>query len=241
MRSLSASDILRIWEYGQDKHPIDGALDLLMVALPEMAWADLAILPVGRRDAALFALREQCFGRTLVGRASCPVCSTNVEIPVDLANFRLEPPKPMDVLETDGYTLKFRLPHSRDMAAVARSGGRSEGLTVLLGRCLLDAQKDGLPTAPEELPVSVIDQLAEAMAEQDPLGEVLLDVVCSNCKHTWQRLLDIVSILRTELFAEAARLFGEVDALARAYGWSEIDILAMSRKRRQRYLAQVCA
>jgi len=42
-----------------------------------------------------------------------------------------------------------------------------------------------------------------------------------------------------ELAAEAKRLLREVDALARAYGWREADILALSSQRRHAYLELV--
>jgi hypothetical protein len=48
--------------------------------------------------------------------------------------------------------------------------------------------------------------------------------------------VDIASFLWTELNVHAKRVLGEVDAFARAYGWSESEVLRMSRARRQSYL-----
>jgi hypothetical protein len=40
----------------------------------------------------------------------------------------------------------------------------------------------------------------------------------------------------TELRAHARRLLREVDVLARAYGWTEPDVLALDERRRAAYL-----
>ena len=54
-----------------------------------------------------------------------------------------------------------------------------------------------------------------------------------------QLLFDIGAFLWSEIEACASRLLAEVDALARAYGWRERDILAMSGIRRAAYLDMV--
>lgn len=69
------------------------------------------------------------------------------------------------------------------------------------------------------------------------LGEVWLD--CPACAHHFLLLLDPGSLLAEELRMKAARLLGEVVALARAFGWREADILALSASRRAAYLAAV--
>jgi hypothetical protein len=65
---------------------------------------------------------------------------------------------------------------------------------------------------------------------------VLLGLHCPLCSHSWQALFDIASFFWTEISAHARRLLREVDALARAYGWSEAEILGLSASRRQAYL-----
>jgi hypothetical protein len=74
------------------------------------------------------------------------------------------------------------------------------------------------------------------MAASDPVAEVLLDLRCPLCAHSWQALFDIASFLWMEISAHARRLLREVDALARAYGWGEAEILGLSATRRQAYL-----
>ena len=81
--------------------------------------------------------------------------------------------------------------------------------------------------------------LAAEMSARDPQAEVLLDLTCPGVRREWQAVFDIAAYFWAELAAEAKRLLREVDALARAYGWREADILALSPRRRQAYLELV--
>jgi hypothetical protein len=241
MRALSASDIVKVWEVGQDRHPVDRALCLLGAAFPEAPWRELAALPVGRRDAALLALREQSFGGTLEGRASCPACASDLELSAAIADLHTPPPPLVDTLATEGFELRFRLPDSLDLAAVARFRDPRAARAELLRRCVMEARRGDTPVPPEALPEPVVAQLSALMAEQDPQAEVLFDLTCPACGRDFQAPLDIVSFLWTELSAEAARLLGDIHTLARAYHWREADILAMSSRRRRAYLEMVGA
>ena len=70
----------------------------------------------------------------------------------------------------------------------------------------------------------------------NPLGDIRLGLSCPACGHEWTARLDPLTQLRDALRGQAEQLLHEVDALARAYGWSEPEILALSRWRRRRYL-----
>jgi hypothetical protein len=77
------------------------------------------------------------------------------------------------------------------------------------------------------------------MAEADALGDVQLALTCPQCGHEWQAPFDIASFLWTEINAWAHRTLQDVHELARAYGWREADILALSPWRRQVYLEMI--
>lgn len=238
MRPLSAHDLLGVWEVGEDRHPIDRALILLSAACPELAWDDLAALSVGERDARLLTLRELTSGPTLNGFAECPRCAERLEFDVAVADLRVaagsDAAEGTWELVMGDLELRFRLPNSRDLAAVANCGDEVSARSLLVQRCVSPANGGGTPIA--ELPAEITARLAERMAERDPQAEVLLDLRCPTCDHTWQTLFDIVAFFWAELAAQARRLLREVHALARAYGWREADILSMSARRRQIYL-----
>jgi hypothetical protein len=89
---------------------------------------------------------------------------------------------------------------------------------------------------PAELPANVRAALASAMADADPLAEVLLGVSCPACGAAFVADVDVGAFVWAELQAAARRLLREVDILARAYGWTEAEVLALDDRRRAAYL-----
>jgi len=92
-----------------------------------------------------------------------------------------------------------------------------------------------------ELPNEVIEAISRAMLEADPAAEITLRLTCPACGHQWDLLFDIAEFFWTEISAQAQRLLREIDALARAYGWTEREILSLPAQRRQTYLELVAA
>lgn len=240
MRPLSAYDLLRVWEVGEDQHPLDRALILLAAVCPELTWDELVALSIGQRDARLLTLRELTSGPRLNGFIECPRCAERLEFDVPVADLRVaaEPGAEGEARElvTDDLTLRFRLPNSRDLAAVLDCQDPAAARSLMVRRCVLQANRDGVPLASGELPADVIAGLARRMSECDPQAEVLLDLRCPTCDHAWQALFDIVAFFWAELAAQGKRLLREVHTLARAYGWREADVLGMSARRRRFYL-----
>ena len=240
MRPLSAYDLLGVWEVGEDQQPLDRALTLLAASCPEVTWDELAALSIGQRDARLLTLRELTSGPRLNGFAECPRCAEGLEFEVAVADLRVtaEPGAGEEAWElvTEGLALRFRLPDSRDLAAVLGCQDPAAARSLLVQRCVLQASRDGESVAVGELPAEAITGLVRRIAECDPQAEVLLDLRCPICDHGWQALFDIVAFFWAELAAQAKRLLREVHTLARAYGWREADILDMSARRRQFYL-----
>lgn len=240
MRALSAHDIVQVWEWGQDKHPVDRALALLALACPELAPEQLQSLTIGQRNSRLLALREKTLGPTLKGFAECAQCGTSLEFAVEVAAIRQpEPDAQAYNLEVDGIEIHFRLLNSLDLAAIVGLAEVSEARLCLSQRCVLEATRDGQSLTAAELPESVLAALADALVERDPQAETRFHLTCAACGHQWSARFDIVSFFWTELDGRARRLLAEVHALARAYGWREADILAMSEARRHFYLESV--
>ena len=74
------------------------------------------------------------------------------------------------------------------------------------------------------------------MADADPLAEVLVDIACPACGEAFVADLDVAQFVWAEVRARALALLRDVDALARAYGWTEEQVLALGDTRRDAYL-----
>jgi hypothetical protein len=245
MYHLSGQDILHVWEIGQAQHPIDRALTIVAVALPNTSRDVLANLRIGRRDALLFAVREQTFGAQLNSLVECPFCQERLEFSLNATAIGmmqepvLDQPDPPQQARIDDYDMQFRLPTSLDLEAIANSNNPEAARHVLAQRCVLSVYSNGGPLPVDALPEAVVQALADRMADCDPQADVEIVLTCSACSHQWQTSFDIVSFFWTEICAQAKRLLREVDILARVYGWREADILSMSAARRQAYLEMV--
>jgi predicted RNA-binding Zn-ribbon protein involved in translation (DUF1610 family) len=239
VRALSDHEVLRLWESGTGEHPIDRALTVLSAALPDVDRSELAAMSVGRRDGHLMDVREANFGSRVSGVAECPQCGELLQWDMDLDDVRSASSnheEGTNRLVMDGHELLYRLPDSTDLAAIALGGDVAHGRATLLDRCVLEARKEGVQVEVGSLPDVVISGLAAEMEAQDPQAETLLDFECPECGLRWRALFDVMTFLWTELQALARNLLNDVRDLARAYGWSEKDILGMSAVRRRYYL-----
>ena len=250
MRAPSASDLIEVWEIGASRGSGERAQLLLERCQPELSPEQLRALPIGARDALLLRLREQLFGPRLDALLRCSHCGEPFEVHADLDQLRAEmPPGGVDAMQPtsgapmnwrlDALTVHFRLPTGGDLIALEGYRDLASARNRLIERCLIDASRDGEPIAPAELTATELAELAEHIAAADPSAELLLNGDCPSCGARWESLLDIAAYLWTEIERRVGRLLTEVHTLARAYGWREQDILAMSERRRRTYLAMV--
>ena len=142
----------------------------------------------------------------------------------------------------DGYEILFRLPDTTDLAALEMTGASRQAIrNLMLNRCLSEVRYNGKEQKVEELPAAIVDEVTERMSLADPQADIKLSLECPSCRNRWLAPFDILSFLWSEVETWARRLLREVHLLARAYGWSEADILAMSAIRRQTYLEMLGA
>jgi len=241
MRQPQAIELLDAWERGLAESPPARALTLLSASTG--AERDrLARLSLGERDRLLLSLREHLFGPHLDALAECPSCGESLEMSFAVADVSVEREGPAaDTLSLNagGYEIVFRGLTSFDLLAVAHAPDAKSARRSLFARSLLSARRGGEEVAADLLPDEVVGRVAAAMAETDPQADVELALECPGCGHAWGAPLDIGSFVWGEIDAWALRTFSEVNALARAYGWGEREILSMSPWRRQLYLTMV--
>jgi hypothetical protein len=231
MRALAPSDLLLLWERGAGLHAVDRALLALAAAEPERDPDELARLPLGDRDARLLELRRATLGDRVEAVGTCPRCDVRVELELTCGELMAGGdvgPAQWEV-EHRGARVTLRTLDSRDAAVAAiagRDGGVEAARAALLERAVVEADREFDAAA-----------VAAALAGHDPRAELLLAMTCPECGHAWQPVLDVASFVWAELAGRAERLLGDVHALARAYGWREADVLALSEVRRATYVA----
>jgi len=239
MPGLSAAATLDLWERAAPLSPVERALEMAAAVGPDRDVDTIARLPVGRRDARLLRLRADLAGDMLEAITTCPACGERIEFTTDVAALSasgsdVTPPRP---IELDGHAVAWRSPDSLDVAAAAATGSAVGAERVLLERCILSVSGSDGSVVPVALPPSVRQAVVAAMAEADPLAEVLVGLTCPACTTTFSGELDVATFVWAEVKARAQRVLREVAALAAAYGWTEDQVLVLSEGRRTAYLA----
>jgi hypothetical protein len=238
MLHLTSAALLRAWEAGlAQRDPRGRARVLLALACPDLGDAERGTLPLAVRDRQLLALRTCTFGARFEGVAECPQCGATLELSFDAADLTPDQPAgavPVAELRLDDYTVRFRLPCVDDLDT-ADERPLEVQRAEMLKRLITEAARAGQACAAAELPAAILDAVDAALEDATPVFAEI-DLHCDDCGHRWNPPFDPAAYLWTELDAWAERLLWEVHALARAYAWSERDLLSMSPWRRHRYL-----
>lgn len=228
MERLSGAHILKAWEIGAERGPIDRSLSLLWAG-GYSSDGDLADLPIGLRDQYLFDMRAKIFGDNLQCGTSCPNCGEFLEL--ELSNHKLmatlSPPQPENITVRD-QEFQLRPLNSRDLVD-ASNCETIEDATTLLRHRICGRKVD-------DLPADIISELEFKIEKRETSSEVSLSLSCVKCQHDWSEVFDIGSFFWTELEARARQLLIEISELARAFSWSETEILNLSPRRRKSYL-----
>lgn len=243
MRPLTAMELLAVWERGLNQTPLMRMLGLLAAACPESDAESIAAWSIGRRDAGLMQLREWMFGQRLVNTAQCPQCAQRVEWESRISDFLTAEGVAGETaasfeITTAGYEVRFRLPTSKDMAEALGAPG-DDALQRLFTRCILSVRMGDRSCETAMLPEIVLAALSEKMEALDPQADIRVALTCPQCGHGWHVQFDIADYLWAEIQHWARQTLNDVHRLARAYGWSERDILALSPTRRQLYLGLI--
>lgn len=226
------------WERGRERQEPWRALALLELALPKSEAGGLAALPLAERNAMLLRLRTITFGRRIEGFALCPECGAQLEFTLHAEDLekQLHAPAEEACLETG---MRMRPANSNDLAAAMAADDEAEARAQLLVRTLeLPAALEAIPLGQErpEWP-----QWLERFERLNASAEVRCVLPCAACGGRPVLDLDIAGFLWREVALAARRLLAEIHRLARAYGWSEQAITAMSATRRATYLEMLDA
>ncbi len=186
----------------------------------------------------MFILHQWHFGPDLHGFVECPQCREHLEFTWGFRRSKTSDRgtslSEVQAFSVDGFDLRFRPPNSRDLIAAAACPDPRQARQFLVQRCLQDASREGTAISFAELPEADVDSVGESIGGvRSVAGSAARFGVPGLRTSLASRLLDIVTFLWEELTAQAKRLLREVHTLARAYGWREADILALSARRRR--------
>ncbi len=230
MRRLRPPEILDLFDRQVGAAPFARADALIDLCYPDGEARDMA---PGTRNLQLMRIREAHLGRRIFCLSACAACGERMELTVDTMDFGDVPVADHVTVEHQGRALRFRLPSARDVEAAARTRAP---LLQLMASLAVDLPDDVSCADP-----MLIDKVSQALDAADPLGCIIIETACPACGAVSRPVLDPAALVWREFAALARRLEDEVHALARAYGWSEPEILALPDQRRRRYVERVTA
>jgi hypothetical protein len=216
-----------------------GALTLRVGALERPSADRLRQLTAGDRERLMLSVSVRLLGADIDLVTPCPSCRNLIEVPVRFADLiAARPEQVADRIELEAsegiWMAGCRPPTGLDLEWAARAGA-SGGRALLVGSLIELIDAEGNDVAAHALPRECEGRLAEALAQLDPAAECGVEIACPSCAEPIAAMIDGFTILRTAL--GGARLYDEVYRMARAYHWSEAEILSLPLRRRQHYLA----
>jgi hypothetical protein len=217
--------LLEAWELARAQSRPWRELTLLRTVTAGGDFSTLAALPIGERDRRLLELRTSLAGDRIECEVDCPRCGERLELELEASALRPTVAPTSRTVSHGGRRVRLRPPNSADVAACLDA---DDPEATMLERCTgLDRNVLG---------DDLRSRLEWAMAAMDPGADLTIAMECPSCGETWESTLDPASLAIEEVERHAERLLREVDQLARAYGWPEREVLALSPVRRRAYL-----
>jgi len=196
------------------------------------------LLTIAERDWLVVELRRRSFGSRIQSEARCPSCGSAVEIEFATEDLPIQPTTVREHFEIQLPTGKIAC--LRPLTAgdheqfVDKTGLDSTAqLALALERALVSLD-GGL----ENLAIDDRTALDQALAASIP-EEIQLNLECQSCGQQLTAPFDPCTSFFAELKEHSRTLLDDVHTLARAYHWSEREILRLPLRRRLAYLMRI--
>lgn len=234
--ALAADQLLSLWEQGLSatRRQRD---DLLLAASGQQPPPQ----GLGQRQVGLLSAHAGWFGAALALQSRCPGCGETLSWTVDteaMAHALQAPPQAQarPLAHPDGQ-LQLRAPLVDDIERACGAGDAGFA-DALLAACVAHWAGNGARalSPPADWPPAVRQAALSELEALDPAASLSFALQCPACHQAWDAPLDMGESLWRGLQAAAEHLLHDIDRLARAYGWREPDILALSPLRRAAYL-----
>lgn len=232
---MNGARLLALWEHAATLPPMARAA---LLAASTGGDGSAHSWSVGERDAQLLRARRQLVGDDLHCVTGCPQCRAELELTMSTAAILAAEPDaaiPPGKVRVGDIEVTVHPVRSRDLEELERLGLTDTAFqAALLERCV---ELDGSGTIDVgELTFEAVDLIAAELQRVDPLSVVWVELQCADCGVSWKTQLDIAALFWSDLSRASHELIRDVWSLARSYGWSEAEILAMSPIRRRTYL-----
>jgi len=204
----------------------------------------IADLLVGDRDYLVLRLREMTFGPRVDALVHCPnlACGKVMDLSFSIEDITIER-KPVlrrtFSIETDLYGVEFRLPTGAFQEEAAQVSSAAIDFDRLLAGCVtqIGESTDVDATAIRALPIETRSRIEGAIQRLAPVLEIEFEAECPECGRAFLFPVDFTRFFFDQMKTNLRDLELEIHFLAKNYHWAESEILAMTRKKRKRYVS----
>lgn len=234
MGAPTAAQLIGLWDRssGASAHR---RLERLLTATESRSALDCDTL--GARNRRLLELHSSLSDSPLDARLRCSACQTDNEFQVPAAAILACPAPGSEArvrIGAGGARQTFRLPLMSDIHAATGAPPR-QALERIVERCRIGPGPGG------PIGAQALERLADRFEALDPAARIVVDLSCAECEAALRASVDIAEFVAAAIDLVVDGLFRQIDAIARAYGWSERAILALPAGRRSTYVAMIAA
>jgi hypothetical protein len=167
---------------------------------------------------------------TLSARCSHEGCGEPMELELELSACALgERARETEWRDPSGSAWLLRAPCGEDQRRWEAADAPPSAAAI--ARTLLASER--------EIPPPWLGPMGAALEALDPLNALELAAICPACGGPNDIELDLEAVLLERAAGRRERLLDMVHRIARAYHWSEAEILALPPARRARYLERI--
>jgi len=229
---LNAETLIELAERATQLSAGQWSLAFLQAAFPQAVRDDLLDLPVGTRDRLIMAVRARLVAAPLRAEPKCADCGGRFELtlmPEDLGlGSDAGPTDPgARAVRIEGQEVMLRPVRLSDLLAVENMSDISQAVRLLAERAC-DGDLSGIP----------LKALETTLEELDPAADIWIKTHCPECGAAHNLSFDPVHYTAQELRQYAQQILRDVVDIARAFHWSEHDILTLPDSRRAYYVAE---
>lgn len=230
---LGAEELIELSEKATVMSPGWWSVALIRAGFPQARTEDVLALPVGARDQAILALRRRHRGDQFWSEPVCAHCGEVFQLKFTAGEIGLdalpEPAPGYREVDIEGGRARLRPISVEDLLAIESVADVEAAARAL-----------GARVSEDDSGVTV-EALGDALEALDPMADIWLEATCPECGAGQSIAFDPVYFVAGEIRQMAGRILRDVVNLARAFHWSERDILAMPEARRAYYVAEASA
>jgi hypothetical protein len=168
----------------------------------------------------------------------CSECREPFHVPLDLARLPVYPAgggnTSADVITTAGR-VRVRVPTGADQIRIAQADDDAAAARLLVALCVAPADGPSRNGTPAQFSAEDLVAIDAALDELAPNLPWAAEAPCPECGHVNVIPIDVAGWLTRLADGPTA----DVHEIATAYGWSEREILALTRTQRLKYLALI--